>query len=193
VSRRVLLLAGSSRMDSQSGKVAHYLAGRLQSLGACAEVLDLAATPLPLWPAPQSCLAWQAMAERLRAAEALVVVSPEWQGMVSPALKNLFVYAGRTELAHKPALLVGVSAGQGGAYPLSELRASSYKNCRICYIPEQLIVRQVEQVLNDEQAVDEADKYIRTRADWALQVLLEYAEALHGLAGKVEWRFVNGM
>ncbi len=193
MSRRILLLAGSSRADSQSGKVAHYLAGRLQALGASAEVLDLGATPLPLWPAEQPCLAWQTMAEHLRTAEALVVISPEWQGMASPALKNLFVYAGRAELAHKPALLVGVSAGQGGAYPLSELRASSYKNCRICFIPEQLIVRQVEQVLNAAQAADETDERIRTRADWALQVLLHYAEALQGLAGKIEWRFASGM
>lgn len=193
MSRRILLLAGSSRTDSQSAKVAHYLAGRLQTLGACPEVLDLGATPLPLWPAAQPCLAWQRMAERLRAADALVVITPEWQGMASPALKNLFVYAGRTELAHKPALLVGVSAGQGGAYPLSELRASSYKNCRICFIPEQLIVRQVEQVLNDGQPVDQADEHIRTRADWTLQVLLEYAGALHGLAGRIEWPFASGM
>jgi NAD(P)H-dependent FMN reductase len=193
MSRRILLLAGSSRTDSQSAKVAHYLAGRLQSLGACPEVLDLGATPLPLWPAAQPCLAWQAMAERLRAADALVVISPEWQGMASPALKNLFVYAGRTELAHKPALLVGVSAGLGGSYPLSELRASSYKNCRICFIPEQLIVRQVEQVLNDGPPVDQADEHIRPRADWTLKVLLEYAGALHGLAGRIEWPFASGM
>ncbi|WP_332822166.1 NADPH-dependent FMN reductase, partial [Pseudomonas sp.] len=129
-------------------------------------------------------------------ADGVVLVSPEWHGMASPALKNFFVYAGRRELGHKPGLLVGVSAGQGGAYPLSELRASSYKNCRLCYLPEQLIVRQVEAVLNDETAVDQADARIRARADWALQVLVEYARAMRPLRTAIRFDsadFANGM
>lgn len=116
--------------------------------------------------------------------------------MACPALKNFFLYAGRNELAHKPALLVGVSSGLGGAYPLSELRASSYKNCRICFIPEQLIVRQVEAVMNHGPAADADDQRIRERADWALDVLLHYCEALRGLPQRSDWsrpQFGNGM
>jgi NAD(P)H-dependent FMN reductase len=116
--------------------------------------------------------------------------------MACPALKNLFLYAGRRELAHKPGLLVGVSSGQGGAYPLSELRASSYKNGRICFIPEQLIIRQVEAVLNEPQAVDTDDQRIRERADWALHVLLEYTTMLRGMNRRIDWgvpQFANGM
>ncbi len=46
-------------------------------------------------------------------------------------------------------LIVAVSSGAGGAYPVAELRMSSYKNSRICYIPEQIIIRDVENVLNE--------------------------------------------
>ncbi len=192
----LVLVAGSSRPDSQTAKVAHYLAARLRQQAVQVQVVDLAQQPLALWPATDDAGHWLGMAEQLQAADALIILSPEWNGMACPALKNLFLYAGRRELAHKPALLVGVSSGQGGAYPLSELRASSYKNCRICFIPEQLIIRQVETVLNGEQALDTDDQRIRQRADWALQVLLEYATALRGLNGRIDWsvaQFGNGM
>jgi NAD(P)H-dependent FMN reductase len=196
VSLNIVLVAGSSRRDSQTAKVAHYLAARLQKHAINTQVLDLGQQQLPLWPTSDGAGHWPSMAEHLHAADALIMLSPEWNGMACPALKNLFLYAGRRELAHKPALLVGVSSGQGGAYPLSELRASSYKNCRICFIPEQLIIRQVEAVLNEEQAVDADDQRIRKRADWALQVLLEYTTALRGMNRRIDWsepQFANGM
>lgn len=124
------------------------------------------------------------------------MVVPEWHGMASPAVKNVFVHAGLRELGHKPALLVGVSAGLGGAYPLSELRASSYKNCRVCYLPEQLIVRQVEAVMNGDSAASTEDLRIRERADWALAMLSHYAQALRSVRRQVDMgraEFANGM
>lgn len=198
MSLNIVLVAGSSQADSQSAKVGAFLAQRLQALQLSERprVIDLGLAPLPLWPAKDENGLWAEYAALLREADALVVLTPEWHGMASPALKNLFVYAGYRELGHKPALLVGVSSGQGGSYPLSELRASSYKNCRICYLPEQLIVRQVEDVMNGPQSASTQDLRIRRRADWALQVLGEYARALRGMNARVEMEdaeFANGM
>ena len=73
-----------------------------------------------------------------------MVIAPEWHGQVPAGLKNFFLICGRAEVGHKPALITTVSSGDGGAYPVAELRMSSYKNNRICYIPEQLIIRNVE-------------------------------------------------
>ncbi|WP_331832439.1 NADPH-dependent FMN reductase [Pseudomonas sp. LH21] len=198
MSLNIVLVAGSSQPDSQSAKVAAFLAQRLQELqlSELPRVIDLGLAPLPLWPAKDEHGLWLEYAAQLREADALVVLTPEWHGMACPALKNLFVYAGYRELGHKPALLVGVSSGQGGSYPLSELRASSYKNCRICYLPEQLIVRQVEDVMNGPQSASTQDLRIRRRADWALQVLGEYARALRGMNERVDMHepeFANGM
>ncbi|MFR0687939.1 NADPH-dependent FMN reductase [Enterobacterales bacterium AE_CKDN230030158-1A_HGKHYDSX7] len=198
MSPNVVLVAGSSQLDSQSAKVARYLAGRLESLRLCgwAEVIDLGATPLPLWPAPDTQNAWPAQRELLREADALVVIAPEWHGMACPALKNFFLYAGLREVGHKPALPVGVSAGQGGAYPLSELRASSYKNSRITYLPEQLLVRQVECLFNAGPPSSEDEARLRERADWALLMLCEYAAALRGVRQRLDLlnpAYANGM
>jgi len=99
-----------------------------------------------------------------------------------------------SDLAHKPGLLVGVSSGIGGAYPISELRASSYKNCRLCYLPEHLIVRQVEAVLNTPQAASEEDQRIRARIDYALDILGKYAQALQPVRASIDLsQFATGM
>jgi hypothetical protein len=84
------------------------------------------------------------------------------------------------ELAHKPALIVTVSSADGGAYPVAELRMSSYKNSRLCYIPEQVIVRNVESVLNSNADDNNAsaDEYFRARILYALKLLREYTLAL---------------
>lgn len=195
----IALVAGSSRNNSQSGKVARAMRQRLIELGhtshESSSVIDLGLAPLPLWPAEDTG-PWNLYRQQLAAADALVIIAPEWNGMACPAIKNFFIYASKAELAHKPGLLVGVSSGIGGAYPIAELRASSYKNCRLCYLPEHLIVRQVEKVLNGPQAVDEADERIRGRIDYALDVLVRYGHALQPVREAISFddpAFANGM
>jgi NAD(P)H-dependent FMN reductase len=191
----IAIISGSSRANSQSAKVARFLQQRLQMLNCDSQLIDLGATPLPLWPAEDSG-PWSDYQQQLQQADGVIVISPEWNGMACPAIKNFFIYAGKAELAHKPGLLVAVSSGVGGAYPISELRASSYKNCRLCYLPEHLIVRQVEQVLNGAQSTGEDDQRIRARADYALDILLRYTQALLPVRQAISLdnpAFANGM
>lgn len=195
----IALIAGSSRTGSQSAKVARYLRQRLIDLGLTnperSGLIDLGERPLPLWPADDKG-PWADYQQQLAAADALVVIAPEWNGMACPAVKNFFLYTSKAELAHKPALLVGVSSGVGGAYPISELRASGYKNCRIAYLPEHLIVRHVETVLNEGEASSEGDLRIRRRADYALDILGKYAAALKPVRAAIDLTdpaFTNGM
>ena len=128
-----------------------------------------------------------------------MVISPEWHGQVPSGLKNFFLLWGNgPELWHKPALIIGVSVSDGGTYPIAELRMSSYKNNRICYIPEQIIIRHVDTVLNEDatQNKPEADSYFRERINWNLDILQEYAQALKVVrdSGKTRHeKFQNGM
>ncbi len=135
------------------------------------------------------------MSEQLKAADAFIVIAPEYHGMVPAALKNFFLMWGNGELAHKPALLVGVSAAVGGAYPIAELRMSSYKNNRISYMPEHLIIRHVSKVLNP-QSTGEEDETLRQRIDYSVKLLAEYSKAYQSIRGSgvidlKSWR--NGM
>ncbi|SDI22919.1 NAD(P)H-dependent FMN reductase [Pseudomonas flavescens] len=195
----IVLVAGSSRPDSQSAKVAHFLRQRLITLGKTraelSQVIDLGRGPLPLWPAEDEGT-WADYSQRLKSADALVVIAPEWNGMAGPAIKNFFIYASKAELAHKPGLLVGVSSGIGGGSPIAELRSSSYKNCRVNYLPEHLIIRQVTKVLNDDQSASEDDSRIRARIDYTLDILTRYGEALKPVRAAIDLSdpaFTNGM
>ena len=60
-----------------------------------------------------------------------------------------------------------------------ELRTNSFKNNKICYIPEQVVIRDVaEKFVDYDTPVNEQDRYIRSRIDFTLQVLLAYTRAL---------------
>ena len=106
--------------------------------------------------------------------------------MVPAALKNFFLlWAATGELSHKPALPCAVSAGEGGAYVISELRMSSYKNNRLCWIPEQLIARQVKSICNSDVMQNDAQRHeaFATRSRYALDLLLAYSRALTSVRG----------
>jgi NAD(P)H-dependent FMN reductase len=99
--------------------------------------------------------------------------------MATAALKNFLIGASPEVLGHKPALIVAVTSGTGGVYPVAELRMSSYKNNRVCYVPEHIIVRNVREVLNSfDVPVSDEDAALRTRINYALRLLREYAIAL---------------
>ncbi len=195
----IAIVAGSNRSNSQTAKVARFirqtLVQRFSLAGGDVSVIDLGSYPLPLWPA-EDVGPWGMFEKQLTKADAVIILSPEYNGMASPAIKNFFLFASKAQLAHKPAMLTGVSAGIGGANPISELRASSYMNCRLCYIPEHLIVRGVEQVMNMPEPVSEEDSRIRARLEYTLDVLLRYAEALKPVRDQIDMAnpaFANGM
>ncbi len=203
---KISIISGSHRKTSQSEKVARFIQRTLEAQKLCDStwLFSLAGNPLPLWDES----IWEAdpdwrqlldpISEELASSDGFVVVSPEWHGQVPAGLKNFFLLWGRGELAHKPALIVTVSSADGGAYPVAELRMSSYKNNRICYIPEQIIVRNVESVLNDDPGKNnpDADAYFRARITYALGILQEYARALGQVraSGATDLsQFKNGM
>lgn len=188
---KIMLISGSHRINSQTEKVAHYMAQSLLDNGqaTATEVFSLAGNPLPLWDEGiwNGDATWQTLlnplSEKLAASDGFVILSPEWHGQVPAGLKNFFLLWGAGELAHKPALIVSISSSDGGAYPVAELRMSSYKNNRICYLPEHLIIRNVESVLNADASKNnpETDRYFRERIVYAGGILSAYANALKGV------------
>jgi NAD(P)H-dependent FMN reductase len=182
------IICGSHRDASQSEKIARHIERTLLTQGLCNEVFyyGLAGNPLPLWeeaiwegdPAWQEQL--QPLSRELLSCDGFVIVSPEWHGMAPAGLKNFFLmWTAGGELAHKPALIVTVSTADGGSYPVAELRMSSYKNSRICYLPEHLIIRYVDTVFNEDPAQNKpsAQEYFEERLDYCLKMLREYGLA----------------
>ena len=199
---KLTIISGSHRKESQSARISGVLKGRVEDLGLFdqVDILSLAGNPLPLWDESiwsgneewKRCLApWK---QTLKDSDAIVVVVPEWNGMAPSALKNFFLLFGTAELGHKPALITAVSAGQGGSYPVAELRMSGYKNNRLCYIPEHLIIRHVGSAFTGEDA--EGDAHLQSRVDYALKLLKEYSDGLKQVrdSGVIDHKtYRNGM
>ena len=183
----ITIVSGSHRKVSQSIKIAKAIKSALKSFKECdeANIFDLANNPLPLWNEDlrkvgnSSNSLLESVSKKLAYSDAFIIISPEWHGMVPAGLKNFFLMWGKGELAHKPALIVTVSSGDGGSYPVAELRMSSYKNNRICFLPEHLIIRNVESVFNDNEMDNNSSsqEYFENRLNYCLKQLLTYAKA----------------
>ncbi len=201
---KFFILSGSHRAEAQTLKVANYIKSVLtrEHPGATVHLYSLSGNPLPLWDeaaggAPDAL--WDPISAELKPADALVVVTPEWGGMATPGVKNFLLNCTADEIGHKPALIVTVSASRGGSYPVAELRMSGYKNNRLCWIPEHVIVHHAGASLNaPDGAADLAkeDAAIRARLRYALKVLAEYGKALRQVraSGVVDHQtFKSGM
>ncbi len=202
---KIAIISGSHRQNSQSIKVAKHIEKSLLSNTFSDEtyLFSLAGNPLPLWDEGiwNGDEKWKVILEpiskELSESDGFVIIAPEYHGQVPAALKNFFLMW-KHELSHKPALIVGVSSADGGSYPVAELRMSSYKNNKLCYMPEHLIIRNVESVLNENTDANniEADAYFKERIDWTLAQLKEYAIALKQVrkSGVTQTdKFGNGM
>ena len=182
----IMIISGSHRQNSQSTKIAVAVNQALSALPGCdhSEIFDLANNPLPLWDESiwSGDAEWQErlapISDRLAKSDAFVIIAPEWHGMAPAGLKNFFLMWGNGELAHKPAFIITVSSADGGSYPVAELRMSSYKNNRICFLPEHLIIRFVETVFNDNPSENKASaqEYFEDRMGYGLQQLIAYGE-----------------
>jgi NAD(P)H-dependent FMN reductase len=182
----ITIVVGSHRKDSQSSRVGKYIAEDLAHIDPAVTVntIDLAENPLPLWDESvwrgdsEYAALWKPYRDTMRKADGFVIIAPEWAGMVPPGLKNLLLFAGPREVGHKPALIIAVSASRGGSYPVNELRTSGYKNSRLLYIPEHVLVQDVADVLVEEKPASDRDAWLRRRIEFADRILLEYAKAL---------------
>lgn len=203
---KISIISGSHRSPSQSEKIARYIETLFKN-----EFTDvdsflylLANNPLPLWDQSvwEDDEKWQErlgpLKEQFSHSDAFVIITPEWHGQVPAGLKNLFLFFNRFELGHKPALIISISSGDGGAYPIAELRMSSYKNNRLCYIPEHLIIRKVENVFNplNDDNDEKANTYYKERLKWSLEILQGYGKALKTMRENTNIHhenFSNGM
>ncbi|HVY12451.1 MAG TPA: NADPH-dependent oxidoreductase, partial [Alphaproteobacteria bacterium] len=78
---------------------------------------------------------------------------------------------------------------------VNELRTSGYKNSRVLYIPEHILVQNAEKVLNEESSGKD-DDYIRRRIAYALKILSAYGAALPAVRASgvtYDKEFSNGM
>ena len=115
---RVLVFYGSYRADRQGIRLADYLVRKLGEHGADVELVDARAVGLPMLdrmykehPAGSAPPAMEALAEKLRRADAFVFVVGEYNWNVQAGLKNLVDHY-LEEWFWRPAAIASYSAGR---------------------------------------------------------------------------------
>jgi NAD(P)H-dependent FMN reductase len=198
---KISIISASHRINSQSKRISDLLHNNLSNINPNLEMffLDLAETSLPLWtPEKKNGKGiwgeiWNSISESLNKSDGFILVVPEYGGMATPAAKNIFLLCGNGEFAHKPGLIVSVSSGMGGAYPIAELRSSSYKNTHLMWIPENIIIRNVEEFKPGAHG-DNIPQWLDDRIDYVLNLFLAYAANMKPLRELINRKdFGNGM
>lgn len=182
---KTVIISGSNRKNSQSLRVAQFLKGRIDSLTPLkSEIVDLHDFPFSVNPDDnyfgKHDTHFHRLSKIIEEADSLVIISPEWSGCASPILKALLIFIGRAA-AYKPALLVGVSSGRGGSFPIAELKSNGNKNNFLSFLPEYLIFRGVEQLFKNSPPTDKEEIYIHERSDYAIKILAEFTKAYQSI------------
>ena len=198
---KISIISASHRINSESKKISDFLENNLLKLNNNLDIfsLDLAKSLLPLWSPDKKNgegvwgETWISISKNLESSDGFILVVPEYGGMATPAAKNIFLLCGNGEFSHKPGLIVSVSSGNGGAYPIAELRSSSYKNTHIMWIPENIIIRNVEE-FNPGSHGKNIPNWLDGRIDYVLNLLLAYASNMKPLRTIINRKdFGNGM
>jgi len=198
---KISIISASHRINSQSKKISKLIQVNLLKMDSKLDtkILDLADAGLPLWSPEKKDgkgvwgETWDSISSSLDKSDGFILVVPEYGGMATPAAKNIFLLCGNGELAHKPGLIVSISSGNGGSYPISELRSSSYKNTHLMWIPENIIIRNVEE-FNPGAHGENIPDWLDNRIDYVLKLFLTYASNMKPIREIINRKdFGNGM
>jgi NAD(P)H-dependent FMN reductase len=115
---RILVLYGSYRSDRQGIRLARYLVRALRKRGAEPELIDAKEIGLPIldrmykeYPKGEAPAAIEALAEKIRMADAFLFVTGEYNWGIQPGLKNLTDHF-LEEWYWRPAAIASYSAGR---------------------------------------------------------------------------------
>ena len=115
---RILIFYGSYRSDRQGIRLANYLTRSFGQRGADAELVDAKEVALPMldhmykeYPKGEAPAVLERLAEKIRAADAFVFVTGEYNWGVQPGLKNLTDHF-LEEWFWRPAAIASYSAGR---------------------------------------------------------------------------------
>ncbi len=115
---KILAISGSVRKGSYNAKLAQLVVKRLVEKGADAEYIDLGEYPMPIFDEdlesqhhPKCALE---LAKRFAEADAIFITTPEYNGSLSPMLKNTIDWLTRQKLGAFSKATFGIGAVSSG-------------------------------------------------------------------------------
>lgn len=176
----ILILVGSARRGSLNLKLAQAVAHCARNQGHTATLADIKAHNIPIMDQdleaengiPDGA---RALREQLRAASALIVCSPEYNGFPTPLLKNALDWMSRPDgdvpgliaFRGKPALALSASPGPLGGLRSLALTRQLLDNLGMLVMPEKLSVGQAN------EAFDQAGLLSNARQQQSLDKAIE--------------------
>ena len=190
---RLLVIAGSSRSGSLNLRLASFSAQRAGFLGMMVTQLDLRGLQLPVYDGdveieagvPQGA---HQLRDAIQAADALLVVTPEYNGFPTPLLLNAFDWlsrlgateahaAGLGVTANKVAGLLSASPGPAGALrSMNFLRQYLQMAFGMIVVPQQFALGRAHEAFDANGGLK--DTRAQQSVDGVLQALSRLAGAL---------------
>lgn len=188
---RVLAFAGSTRRDSFNKKLVRVAAGGARDAGADVTVIDLRDYPLPLYDGdleaehglPEHAVR---IKELFLAHQGLLIAAPEYNGSITPVLKNAIDWVSRPGAGEKPlqcfdgkvaALMSTSPGGLGGLRGLAAVR-SILGGIRVLVLPQQVAVPQAHEAFDARGGLTDAKRRAAVEALGA---------AVAGTVAKLAW------
>ncbi len=175
---KILVLAGSNRKAGSSQLLAKAIAGRIREKGHEVSLFDLHAKPLPMFDPDEDYSGHPAVEELVDSvyvAHGIVLVSPEYHGTISGALKNALDHLIYEHVDGKPVLSAACSGGVAAFGALNQLQAI-VRNLHGINSPEWISIGSSER--ETDPAGDFTEPRVRARISQATEHLLRLAEQL---------------
>lgn len=192
---QILAFAGSTRIESFNKKLVKIAAEGIETTGAQVTYIDLLDYPMPLYNQdletekglPDSVLEFKAL---MKSHQGFLISCPEYNGSITPLLKNAIDWASRPEPGEPPlsltcfkgkvaALLATSPGGLGGMRGLVHVRAI-LEGIGVMVIPDQKAIPNAYQAF-DEQGRLNDDKQTAAVQDIARK-LADLTTKLKGVA-----------
>lgn len=170
----ITILIGSVRHGNYSSKAAALLASEFTRLGASADLIDPSTLELPPPGIGLSAPGPLELQRRIAAAQAVVLVTPEYHGSFSSIIKLCIENMGfPSPMSGKPVALLGVAAGAIGAIKSLESLRGVVSHVGGLPLPSPVSVANVQKVFDESGAcLDPAvEKLIRRLASSVVDYL----------------------
>ena len=187
---RILVFAGSIRQNSYNKHLARLAAQRLDQLSAQAMFIDLRDYPLPFYDGdseareglPANARALQTL---LADHQGLLLASPEYNGFITPLMKNTLDWLSRPDgersglalFENKVAAVISASPGAYGGMRSLILIRQLLGNLGVTVLPNQLALPRAAEAFNESGEL--ADDAMQQRLDTLCQHLVRMLATLH--------------
>lgn len=170
---KIVGINGSLRSQSHTAQALEIALERVAALGAEIELLDVRSLNLPFCDGGEDYPDYpdvERLREAVKAADGLILATPEYHGSVSGVLKNTLDLLSFEHLSGKVAGLISILGGQSNSNALNDLRVI-VRWVHGWVIPEQIAIGQAWQAfdkdgkLRDEKLSQRFDQFAESLVD----------------------------